>query len=84
MIRRQFIKGISSLPLVPLVFKGEEIGKTIQIDPNAKYIVLIKSSCRIATGEGIRDFCDQNTSLPIGTPIFVVDDPEEDIKILKL
>lgn len=81
MIRRQFIKALGALPLIPLVAKGEEVGKTIQINPNAKYIVLVKASSCI---EGLEEFCKSDNGLPIETPVFVVDDLEEDIKILKL
>jgi len=84
MIRRQFIKALGALPLIPLVVKDEEVGKIIQINPNAKYIVLVKASSRFAHTENLEEFCKSDNGLPIGTPVFVVDDPEEDIKILKL
>ncbi len=82
MERRELLKGLApfaALPLTPLFIKGQEVGKTIEVEKD-KYIVLWNT----AENLDVLDEFIKTAPLPANTPVYVVRDIENAVKIFKL
>lgn len=83
MNRRDLIRSLAALPMVSVMHAGKEVGKKIEIDPKAKYIVFLNSGA-----VDLDDFCTApNSGLPDGTPVYPVHachDLDQVIRIYKL
>lgn len=83
MERRELLKNIVAITAVsatPVIIKGEEVAKKIEIDSNSKYIVLVADHIH---SEFVYQLCESST-LPPGTPIYVVRDIDNTMRIFKL
>lgn len=83
MDRRELLKNIAAITAVaatPIIVKGEEVAKKIEIDSDSKYIVLVAEHVR---HEFVDQLCESST-LPAGTPIYVVRDIDDTMRIFKL
>lgn len=67
MNRRELLKAVAPLVGIPLMVKGEEIGKAIKTELNAKYIVFIN----VESGIVINEFC-RTAPLPPGTWVHMI------------
>lgn len=71
MNRRDLLKAVAPIAatvMTPLVVKGEEIGKTVQINPTAKYAVFVNDYMIDAEVLAY----DHNSAFPEGTVIYPV------------
>jgi hypothetical protein len=65
MNRRELIKAILPIVAIPVMAKGEEVGKKFKIKPDAKYVVFVN-----ADKVDPEDFCrTPGSGLPEGTPV---------------
>lgn len=82
MQRRELLKNIVAITAVgatPIIVKGEEVGKQIKISKD-KYIVLFSVFEQQKT---VIEFA-KTVPLPEGTPLFIVHDIDNAIRIFEL
>ena len=72
MNRRELLKSLAPLAMIPVAFKGKEVGKAILIDPNRKYIVFLDREM-----VDLESFCRYESALPAGTPVHSVYVPRD-------
>jgi len=67
MNRRELIKAIIPVAGIPLLVRGQDVGRAFKVEPNAKYVVFLN-----ADKIDPRDFADNATGLPPGTAVHAV------------
>jgi hypothetical protein len=73
MNRRELLKSLAPLAMLPITVNGKEVGKAIQFDPSARYLVFIDPEMI-----NIDSFCEMGTALsmlPVGTPVHAINVP---------
>jgi hypothetical protein len=65
--RRELLKALPALVGVPLVVKGEDVGRAFKIEPDAKYVVFVNVWL-----VDLREFCEHNEAIPPGTVVHAV------------
>ena len=84
MNRRELLKSLVPLAMIPVALDGKEVAKAIPLDPNAKYIVFIDPAMI-----DLDSFCRHQYALPAGTVVYPVNVPsdktiDEAIRIYKV
>lgn len=71
MNRRDLLKSVAPIAatmMAPLMVRGKEVGKSIAVNPEAKYLVFVNS--HMIDAQAIAD--DPHCPLPAGTPLYPV------------
>lgn len=84
MNRRELLKAILPVAAVPVLVKGQEVGKAFKVEPDAKYVVFLN-----ADKVDVQAFAEHERALPGGTVIHSVylnsgDTMDEVVRIYKV
>ena len=85
MERRQLLKALAAVPLLPLVVHSETVGAAAKIDPGSRYVIFVNSDM-IDVHYLVESLSGQ---FPDGTPVYAVlvqagGSLDDDIRIYEL